>query len=89
MGKILSNKEWLKWKGDFFWIKHSSIITDELSRNNTHADIILKWAEKKCTGWVFLSEGYWMFENKSDAAIVKSAIIAGVFSQDMGEVNKE
>lgn len=89
MSKILSDKEWFDWKGDFFWIKHSSLMTEEKAKDSALRDIILKWGEKNCKGWLTFIEGYWMFEHKQDASKIKSAIIAGYFDQDMGEIKEE
>ncbi|PJB17753.1 MAG: hypothetical protein CO117_10375 [Flavobacteriaceae bacterium CG_4_9_14_3_um_filter_33_16] len=86
MGKIISEKEWLKWDKSFFWIKHSSLLPEGMKDNTAIKDIMLKWADKNLNGWTTFIDGYWMFEFKSDAAILKSLIICGYFQNDMGEL---
>jgi hypothetical protein len=90
LGKIISKKEWNKYKDNFFWIRHETLIRNNTGLNNeTLKEILLKWCEKNIKGWVYFSQDFWMFEFKEDASKLKSLILMGYFDEGMGEVNGE
>lgn len=86
MGKILSEDEWMIYSKNFFWIKHSALLPEGVTNNKAIRDIMIKWCEKNANGWVTFIDGYWMFENKNDAAQLKACIITGYFNEEMGEL---
>lgn len=86
MGDILSEEKWIDWGGDFFWIKHDSLVPAGIKQNKALRDIMLKWCGKYSEGWVTFIDGYWMFEYKSDASKLKACIITGYFDKEMGDL---